>query len=111
MNKQNINSEKPKDVSRFNRWVKDFDEKDKSLNEGVRKRKWILIMAGIFFLFLLSFILFPASYLKSEKLDSPLSEIKTSSKEPSARSAFELPVDSFENHLKTVIDEDIPEKE
>ena len=111
MHNQNIKSEKPKDVSRFNRWLKDFDEKDKSLNTGVRKRKWILIIAGIFSLFVLSFVLFPASNVKPEKIDSPFSEIKTATQETSPRSAFELPVDSFENHLKTIINEDVPEKE
>ncbi|WP_346861175.1 hypothetical protein [uncultured Draconibacterium sp.] len=111
MHKQKINPKKPKDVSRFNRWLKDFDEKDKSLNTGVRKRKWMLIIGGIFLLFILSFILFPASNVKPEKMDSPFSEIKTATQETSPRSAFELPVDSFENQLKRRLYEDVPEKE
>jgi hypothetical protein len=110
MNK-NLITEKPKDVSLFTRWVKDFDEKDKFLNRGVRKRKWMLIVAGIFFLFVLSFVLFPTSHVKRKPLDSPFPETEVSGKESSARSAFELPVDSFEIQLKTIINEDISKKE
>lgn len=111
MNKQNRTTYKPKDVSRFNRWLKDFDEKDKLLNSGVRKRKWMLIIGGIFSLFVLSFILFPASNVTPDKLDSPFSKIEEPNNETSPRSAFELPVDSFENQLKRKLYEDIPEKE
>ena len=111
MHKQNFNSEKSKDVSRFNRWLKDLDEKDKSLNTGVRKRKWILILSGIFILFVLSFILFPASSVSPEKMDSPFSKNEEPNNETSPRSAFELPVDSFENQLKRKLYEDVPEKE
>jgi len=111
MHKQKINPEKPKDLSRFNRWLKDFDEKDKSLNAGVRKRKWILIITGIFLLFVLSFIFFPANHVKPDKLNSPFSKIEGFNKETSPRSAFELPVDSFENQLKRRLYEDVPEKE
>lgn len=111
MKNKNLITEKPIDVSRFTRWVNDFDEKDKSLNATVRKRKWMLIITGVFLLFVLSFFLFPANNLKPEKLDSPVLEIKTANEETSAQSAFELPVDSFEIHLKRNLYETIPEKE
>jgi hypothetical protein len=99
-----------KDISRFTRWVNDFDLRDKSLNATVRKRKWILIVAGIFFLFVLSFVLFPLANLKSQKPGSSYPGVETNNEEQSAKSAFELPVDSFENQLKQKMHEELPEK-
>lgn len=113
MNEANNNKSKVHhltDVSRFNRWVNNLDEKDKSLSPKIRKGKWVLIIAGIFFLFGLSFIWFPIANLQSRVPNSPIQQQETQNN-PSIQSAFELPVDSFENHLKTIIDEKIPEKE
>lgn len=99
-----------KDHSRFNRWLNNIDEKEKTLSPGVRKRKWILIVAGIVVLFVLSFVFFPAIKIQSEKPDAPFSETGISKQETSPRSAFELPVDSFENHLKSIIYEESAKK-
>lgn len=110
MNKNNLKINL-KDHSRFNRWVSNLDDKDKTLERVVRKRKWILIITGIFFLFVLSFFLFPATGIQSEKLDTPFAGIETTERKKSTQSAFELPVDSFENQLKIRINENIPEKE
>ena len=100
-----------KDHSRFNRWVKDLDEKDKSLAPSVRKSKWVLIVASVFVLFGLSFIVFPTVKINPEPLATPNEITQPIDGETATQSAFELPVDSFENHLKTVINEELPEKE
>ncbi len=100
-----------KDHSRFNRWVKDLDEKDKSLAPPARKNKWVLIVAFIFVLFGLSFIVFPTAKINPEPLATPNETTQIIAGETTTQSAFELPVDSFENHLKTVIHEELPEKE
>ena len=97
------------DHSRFNRWVSNLDAKDKSLTPLGRKSKWLLIMAFVFVLFGLSFIVFPIAKINSELMKTPI-EVSESTTTP-VQSAFELPVDSFENHLKLVIHEGIPEKE
>lgn len=101
---------KLKDHSRFNRWVRDLDEKDKNLTPLVRKSKWVLIVTSVFVLFGLSFIVFPTAKINSESL-RPSNEIReTIPEQTAAQPAFELPVDSFENHLKSKIHEEIPEK-
>ena len=110
MKKENTN-QNLKDVSRFTRWLNELDTKDKSLTTRRRKRKWILITGGIFILFLLSFLLFPSANPGSSRISSPEAGIEKQSKEPAAQSAFDLPVDSFENHLKSVIYEKLSEKE
>ncbi len=103
--RKNLLTEKPKDLSLFTRWVKKLDDKDKSLSRVGRKRKWMLIVTGIFFLFVLSFVVCPTSLVERKELDTSSPEIKASSRLPSVRSAFVLPVDSFKIHLKQVIDE------
>ena len=108
MNKTNS---KLKDHSRFNRWVQDMDEKDKSLAPTARKSKWVLIIAFVFVLFGLSFIVFPTAKINSEAIEAPNETTQPIAGKTTTQSAFELPVDSFENHLKTVIDEELPEKE
>lgn len=102
---------KLKDVSRFTRWVNELDTKDQSLTPRRRKRKWILLTGGIFILFVLSFLLFPSANPGSSIISSPEAGIEKQSKEPATQSAFDLRVDSFENHLKSVINEELSEKE
>lgn len=100
-----------KDHSRFTRWVNDLDTKDKSLTTRKRKRKWTLITGGIFILFLLSFLLFPSVNPGSSQMSLPTTGKENNIKEPAPQSAFDLSVDSFENHLKSIIHEEISEKE
>ncbi|WP_319592513.1 hypothetical protein [uncultured Draconibacterium sp.] len=105
MNNQN-NIPNPKDHSRFTRWVNDLDDKDKNLDPLKRKSKWMVITAFLFALFAISFIWFPTGNVISQKVETPLAgpikEIPTNT----GHSAFELPVDSFENQLKTYINEE-----
>ena len=108
MNKTN---NKIKDYSRFIRWVNDMVEKDKTLSKRGRKQKWIFITGGIFALFVLSFLLFPAANPDTSKISNPNIKAENQSMEPAAQSAFDLPVDSFENQLKSIVHEELSEKE
>ena len=100
-----------KDVSKFNRWVRELDEKDKSLNPLARKSKWVLTIVGLFILFGLSFIWFPMANISSEELKSPVRDNEIMTQIQLDRQSFELPVDSFEQQLKRKIDEGISKKE
>ncbi len=104
------NKESFKDHSRFTRWVNDLDENDKSLNPMIRKRKWGLIVAFVFILFVLSFILFPTASLKTGAIDTPVTSQVNQNEKTTPVSAFELPVDSFENQLKFMLYERVLEK-
>lgn len=112
-NKKNnrTTSEEFKDNSRFTRWINNLDERDKSLSPGIRRSKWILSLIGLFLLFGLSFIWLPSIKISREHIEAPVLERKTSIEKESALPTFEMPVDSFENHLKRSIHENIPEKE
>lgn len=103
-----------KDVSQFTRMINNLDQQDKILNPKKRKRKWIFLLAGLFLLYLISF-LFPAPNLSHESIDSSLKtatpenfpEKILKNQEPMT---FEMPVDSFENVLKKHLHEKLPEK-
>lgn len=110
MNKNNEHIDL-KDHSRFNRWVRDLDEKDKSLNPSVRKSKWILILASVFVIFGLSFFMFPNARTGMGTLQAPVKSLSEKYEAPVNQSFFEMPVDSFENHLKTKLYDTLPEKE
>jgi len=101
---------KIKDHSRFTRWVNGLDEKDKTLDPLARKNKWIMILAFLFALFGISFIWFPKGKVKPQTIKAPLAGPIIDAPAPAAHSAFEMPVDSFENQLKLYIDEAVPEK-
>lgn len=96
---------KIKDVSRFTRWVNGLDEKDKTLDPLVRKSKWILITATLFTLFGISFIWLPAGKVKQHTIKPSLAGPLIDAPDRAAHSAFEMPVDSFEQQLKQYIDE------
>ena len=106
----NKNIQHPKDHSRFTRWVNGLDEKDKSLDPVIRKSKWILITASLFTLFGISFIWIPRENVERHLLKVPQAGPLVNAPLQSGRSAFEMPVDSFENQLKQTIHEGISEK-
>nr|WP_319265203.1 hypothetical protein [uncultured Draconibacterium sp.] len=103
-NKNNIPN--PKDVSRFTRWVNELDDKDKTLDPLKRKSKWILITAFLFALFAISFVWFPTGKVKPQKVEAPIAGPLIDAPRSAGHSAFELPVDSFENQLKSYINEE-----
>jgi len=100
---------------RFVRMIKKLDLKDQGLDPEKRKRKWIYILAGIFVLYLLSFLV-PSPKLLHHALKAENKQIakdsvsqgNTSKTQKSA--TFEMPVDSFENILKKNIDEKLSKK-
>ena len=99
-----------KDVSRFTRWVNRMDEKDKSLNPIRRKSKWVITVIVLFFLFGLSFIWFPTAKIDTEKMGVPVAETEPPQQNQQPASIFEMPVDSFEQHLKQKVYEELPKE-
>jgi hypothetical protein len=69
-----------------------------------------LITAFLFALFAISFIWFPTGKVKPQKVEAPIAGPLTDAPTNAGHSAFELPVDSFENQLKHYIDEGISDK-
>lgn len=101
--------------NRFSRLINQLDLKDQGLDPEKRKHKWIVILAGIFVLYLLSFLV-PSPKLSHHSLNA---EIKPMSKDSVLEGntsnaqkslTFEMPVDSFENILKKNIDEKLSKK-
>ena len=114
---KNTNDEpKTENPGRFVRMVKKLDLKDQSLDPEKRKRKWMVILAGIFVLYLISFLV-PLPELSHHSLKAEnkpiakdsVSKGNTSNAQKSM--TFEMPVDSFENILKKNIDEKLSKKE
>ena len=113
---KNTNDEsKTENPGRFARMIKKLDLKDQSLDPEKRKRKWMYILAGIFVLYLLSFLV-PSPKLMHHSLKAENKSIakdsvvigNTSNTQKSL--TFEMPVDSFENILKKNIDERLSKK-
>lgn len=117
MNTENKNSKnlvtRIGEAIRFQEWVDKMDQNDQKLDPAKRKKKWMLILGVTFFLYLLSFFVFPKPAITHESIQ-PVSEginadgAKTQKRKKSL--SFEMPVDSFENALKQEIHESIPEK-
>jgi len=89
-------------------WISRVDSKDRSLEPAVRKRKWVLILSALFVLFATSFLWDPMTDLSSNNLDIPNKPGNLDKK--TITPTFEMPVDSFELHLKRSIHENISEK-
>lgn len=101
--------------NRITRLIKRLDLKDQGLDPEKRKRKWIYILAGIFVLYLLSFLV-PSPKLLHHSLKAENKSIAKDSvvigNTPNTQKpqTFEMPVDSFENILKKNIDEKLSKK-
>ena len=100
-----------KDVSKFTRLINNLDQKDLDLNPEKRKRKWIFVLAGLFLLYLISF-LFPAPKLSHESIETAVAVDTVMGKTLKNQESltFEMPVDSFENVIKKQLHEKLPEK-
>lgn len=112
--KQKATASQFKDVSRFTRLINNMDEQDKTLDPGKRKRKWIFVLAGLFLLYLVSFLL-PAPKLRNGsighvKISVPTDSVSDQTSKNQKSLTFEMPVDSFETILKNKIHEKLPEK-
>ena len=86
----------------FDLWVQTADQDDKALDPVIRKRKWILILSGLFVLFVASFVWKPMMELSESSLETPNGMERPVEEN---RLTFEMPIDSFENHLKRNINE------
>ena len=101
--------------NRITRLIKRLDLKDQSLDPEKRKRKWMYILAGIFVLYLLSFLV-PSPKLMHHALKAENksrakdSVVKGNTSNAQKSLTFEMPVDSFENILKKNIDEKLSKK-
>ena len=102
-----------KGENRFTRLIKNLDTQDRGLNIEKRKRKWIYILAGLFFLYLASFLV-PAPELSHQSLEpvkaATPKDAEISGPDSQKSLTFEMPVDSFENILKKQLHEKLPEK-
>lgn len=101
-------------IGRLTRLINRLDRQDQALNSDKRKRKWIFVLAGLFFLYLVSF-LFPPPELSHKTIEpSPKAVPAKAGPDKSLNTqkslTFEMPVDSFENILKKQIHEKLPEK-
>lgn len=101
-------------MGRFTRLINRLDHQDQALNPDKRKRKWIFVLTGLFFLYLVSF-LFPPPELLHETIEPakkavPANAGPDKSLNTQKSLTFEMPVDSFENILKKQIHEKLPEK-
>ncbi|RUT78960.1 hypothetical protein [Ancylomarina longa] len=108
MNKKDENKERSF-KRKLGHWISRADSIDKSLKPAVRKRKWMLILSALFVLFAASFLWDPMTELSSNNLDVPNKPENLDNK--TITPTFEMPVDSFELHLKRNIHENISEKE
>ena len=108
MNKKHENKERSY-KRQLGRLISRADTKDKSLEPAVRKRKWLLILSALFVLFASSFLWDPMVYVSKNKLETPDRPLSLDKK--TLTPTFEMPVDSFELHLKRSIHENISEKE
>ena len=121
MNAQNQKNEQRRpqaprfeDVSRLTRLLNQLDSRDLALDPVKRKRKWLVVLSTLFVLFLLSFLLpWPRLTYQSvgsggmfSPVDSGIGQKPKETQSP----GFEMPVDSFENLLKSHIDANIPEE-
>jgi hypothetical protein len=101
--------------TRLSRLINRLDLKDQGLDPEKRKRKWMYILAGIFVLYLLSFLV-PSPKLVHHSLkaeNKPIAKdsvVKENTSKTQKSQTFEMPVDSFENILKKNIDEKLSKK-
>ncbi len=101
--------------NRITRLIKQLDLKDQGLDPEKRKRKWMVILAGIFVLYLLSFLipspkLTHGSLADKNKVTAKDSVVKGNTSNNQKSMTFEMPVDSFENILKSNIHEKLSKK-
>ena len=94
-------------ISRYTRWMNQMEEKERRMSPTRRKHKWLVILTGMFLLFLSSFFLFPGPGISHQPL-SPLSETGGPSADTLKKRmslTFDMPVDSFEQKLKKQLHE------
>jgi hypothetical protein len=94
-------------ISRYTRWMNQMEEKERQMSSKKRKHKWLIILTGLFLLFVSSFFLFPGPGISHQPL-TPLSETGGPSADTLKKRmslTFDMPVDSFEQKLKKQLHE------
>ncbi len=100
-----------KDVSRYTRWVNRMGKQDTDLNLKSRKYKWLLVMAVLLLIFILSFILFPGSQPDYEAMEQQLIELNQEMDQTPVYHSLDMPVDTFEELLKRKINEQVSKEQ
>lgn len=115
-NKSEEDQSKPTEEkeTRLSRLIKRLDTQDEGMDPKKRKRKWMNILALLFFLYLLSFLIPPPKLTHRSLQAKEENGKKDSGSSPATVTqkplTFDMPVDSFETVLKKNIHESIPEK-
>ena len=95
------------DISRYTRWINQMEENERLMPPERRIYKWMIVMTMLFILFLCSFFFFPGPGINYQSVNPlPLTDSAggdTLKKKMSV--TFDMPVDSFEKHLKKEIHE------
>ena len=100
--------------TRLTRLIKKLDTQDEGMDPEKRKRKWMYILALLFFLYLVSFLIpipkLSHQTLPEEEVVKKNGPVSSSAAETQKPLTFDMPVDSFETILKKNIHEKLPEK-
>jgi flagellar biosynthesis/type III secretory pathway M-ring protein FliF/YscJ len=88
-----------------------MDKQDSGLNLKSRKQKWLLVLAVLLLIFILSFILFPGSQPDYEALEQQLIELNQEMDQTPVHHSLDMPVDTFEQLLKRKIHERVSKGE
>ncbi len=100
-----------KDVSRYTRWVNRMNKQDMTLNLKSHKHQWLLVLAVLLLIFILSFILFPGSQPDYEAMEQHLTELNQEMDQTPVYRSLDMPVDTFEQLLKRKIHERISKEQ
>ncbi len=113
-NEEDQNNPTGEKETRLSRLIKRMDTKDEELDPDKRKRKWMYILALLFFMYLVSFLIpmpkLSHQTLQEEDVTGKRDPVSSSAAETQTPLTFDMPVDSFETILKKNIHEKLPEK-
>lgn len=98
-----------KDVSRYTRWVNRMD--NQGTNQKSHKHQWLLVLAFLLLIFILSFILFPGSQPDYEAMEQHLIELNQEMDQTPVYRSLDMPVDTFEQLLKRKIHEQVSKEQ
>ena len=113
-NEEDQNKSAEEKETRLTRLIKRLDTQDEEMEPGKRKRKWMYILALLFFMYLVSFLIpmpkLSHQTLSQEEIIRREDPVSSSAAETQKPLTFDMPVDSFETILKKNIHEKLPEK-
>lgn len=99
------------DISRYTRWLNEMKENEKRISPKKRQLIWGFVMGVLFVLYITSFFQFPDPAVGHQPLNPLPATGKAvgDSLKKEKSMTFDMPVDSFEQYLKKVIHEKLPE--